>query len=246
MDHPKHLDEPARELLAALAERPDEDLARRFDALLYEYVWRYLRARSETIASRVARYTSNPGIHAPRLQAGELAEVAHEATTIALRRVRQKAGEFDPARGGPVSWVIGAAEYAYVEVAKAIAAARRSSRLSFQDPQDLLDVPDWSPSTEEHVISKLSSEQALREAAEVLSDHEFAALRLVDTLKFTYAEAAEVMFGEANMERTVEGLLRRGRRRLAAVWQEHKPSVSGSPTGKVSRQGVENSGKEHV
>ena len=246
MDQPNHLDEPARELLAALAERPDEDLARRFDALLYEFVWRHLRAGGERIAFRVARYTSSAGIPAPRLQAGELTEVAHEATTIALRRVRQKASEFDPARGTPTSWVIGAAEYAYVEVAKAIAAARRSPRLSFQDPQDLLDVPDWNPSTEEHVISKLSSELALREAAEVLDDHEFAALRLVDTLKFSYAEAAEVMFGEANMERTVEGMLRRGRRKLAAAWQDRKPSVSGSPTGKVSTQGAENPGEEHV
>jgi DNA-directed RNA polymerase specialized sigma24 family protein len=246
MDDLERLDQRALELLHELASNPDGDCARQFDSLLYEFVWRYLRAKGEEIPARVAAYMGAEGTAAPQPQPAELAEVAHEATVIALHRVRAKAARFDAARGKPTLWVIGAAEYAYVEVAKAIATARRSPRLAFHDPADLVGIPDSSPSTEEHVISKVSNEQALSEAAEALSEREFAALRLVDTLELTYSEAAERMFGDATMDRVVEGLLRRGRRRLAAAWQGREPSVSGSGTGKVTARDADNGGEEHV
>lgn len=246
MDYLEHLDQRALDLLGQLAESPEGDIERQFDALLYEFVWRYLRAKGEEITARVARYTGATSAVAPQPQPSELAEVAHEATIIALRRVRERAARFDSTRGKPTLWVIGAAEYAYVEVAKAIVGARRSPQLVFHDPGDLLHIPDSSPSTEEHVISKLSNEQALHEAAKALSEREFIALRLVDTLEFTYAEAAERMFGEASMARAVEGLLRRGRRKLAAAWQDRPPSVSGSSTGKVTGLDADDLGEEHV
>ena len=64
----------------------------------------------------------------------EVDEVAHDATATALRRVRQNAWKFDASKGRPTQWVIGAAEFAYIEVAKAVVAARRSDRLVFLDP----------------------------------------------------------------------------------------------------------------
>jgi DNA-directed RNA polymerase specialized sigma24 family protein len=246
MDELERLDQRAVELLTELADNPNGEGARQFDSLLYEFVWRYLRAKGDQIPARVAAYTGIDATAAPQPQPGELAEVAHEATIVALRRVREKAGVFDPARGKPTLWVIGAAEYAYVEVAKAIAKARRSEHLAFRDPADLLEIPDSSPSTEEHVISKLSSEQALAHAAEALSEREFAAVRLVDTLGLSYAEAAERMFGDASADRVVDGLLSRGRRRLALAWQGRQRSVSGSAMGKVSGDGADNTGEENV
>jgi DNA-directed RNA polymerase specialized sigma24 family protein len=246
MDELEDLDQRACELLQRLADEPEVEYAREFDRLLYEFVWRYLRGNAERIAVRVASYAGADRLAAPELLPAELAEVAHDATTIALRRVREKAARFDCTRGTPTGWVIGAAEYAYVEVAKKIVEARRSPYLAFHDPQDLIEISDFAPSTEEHIVAQISSEQALEEAAAALSEHEFAALRLVVTLKFSYSEAAEVIFGDAHMARAVDGLLTRGRKKLAAAWSDRKLSSGASPRSKVSTDGAENQGSEHV
>lgn len=246
MNELQDLDERACELLRRLADEPDAESAREFDALLYEFLWLYLRGAATRIAARVAGYAGVDGVAAPELLPAELAEVAHDATTIALRRVREKAARFDSTRGTPTGWVIGAAEYAYVEVAKSLVEARRSPHLAFHDPQDFVDISDPAPSTEEHIVARVSSEQALEEAAETLSEHEFAALRLVVTLKFSYSEAAEMIFGDANMARAVDGLLTRGRKKLAAAWRDREPSSRASQESKVLTGGADNQGSEHA
>jgi DNA-directed RNA polymerase specialized sigma24 family protein len=246
MDELERLDKDASGLLEKIAAGAGEDCALQFDVLLYEFVWRYLRANSGRIAERVGRYVGSDAAAGPPLLANELAEVAHDATTLALRRVREKAGRFDAAQGKATLWVLGAAEYAFVEVAKAIAAARRPTHYTFEDPQTFLEVPDSSPSTEEHILAKISNEQALEEAARALSEHEYAALRLVHTLKFSYAEAAEVIFGDAGMDRAIDGLLVRGRRKLAEAWQDRQPPTNAHGAGKVSGPSVDNTGESHV
>lgn len=240
------LDKEARELLALIAENPDGESARRFDALLYQVVFGYLRARSHEIGARVASYAGAKGSAAPALVQEEIAEVAHDATATALRRVREKAARFDPGRGTPTGWACGAAEFAFVEVAKALVRARRSPELSFQDPHDLEALGGYAPSTEEHVISKLGSEQTLEEAVEVLGEREYAAIRLVDTLDYSYAEAAQVIFGDASMTRQVDGLLTRGRSKLAAAWRERRAASAPGAGGKVSGEDAENIGGEDV
>lgn len=143
MDGTEELDRRGRALLAELADDPDgQNCARQFDSLYYEIVWRYLRANHAVLATRVGRYLGQAGNVAPAVLQEEIEEVVHDATKTALRRVRQNAHKFDATKGSPTRWVIGAAEYAYVEVAKAVVTARRSDRLEFVDPLDLLDVPD--------------------------------------------------------------------------------------------------------
>lgn len=233
MDGIEELDRRGRELLAELAADPDSDCWRQFDALFYELVWKYLRASHEKLPARVARYLSVDGVVAPEILPEEVDEVAHEATKIALQRVREKAGRFDPRRGTPTMWVIGAAEYAYVEVAKTIAGARRSARLAFVPLEDLLDRPDANPTTEEHVLRHLQDAEALEDAANHVSEKEFAALRLVLTAGYSYSEAAELIFGDATMTKQVDGLLTRGKRKLAEVWRDRKPSPRGAGSTNV-------------
>jgi DNA-directed RNA polymerase specialized sigma24 family protein len=244
LDELAELNGRARELLAELAENPSVECERQFDALLYEFVWRYLRHNAGRLKTRVAAYLGVDGAIAPDVRADEVDEVAHDATTIALRRVREKAERFDPRRGTPAMWVIGAAEFAYVEVSRALVHARRSPELSFQDPDDLLGIPDASPSTEEHVLSAMSDGQALADAASHLSEQEFAAIRLVNTLGFSHAEVAEMLFGEESMSRSVEGLLTRGRPKLAQAWQERRGARSPTASVKVSEPTVDQ-GREH-
>ena len=180
MDPVEELDQHGRALLAELVRDPESACWRQFDALFYEVVWKYLRANHDKLSARVARYLKLDGVVAPEVMPEEVDEVAHEATKIALRRVRQKAGRFDPARGTPTKWVIGSAEYAYIEVAKTLVAARRSDRLQFVAPDDLLDEPD-AMSTDEHVLRHLSDEEALEDAASQVSEKEWIAIRLVVT-----------------------------------------------------------------
>src|SRR6476469_7583336 len=194
MDGLEALDRRGRELLAELAADPDSDCWKQFDDLFYEAVWKYLRANQGTLPARVARFLRVDGVVAPIVLPEEVDEVAHEATKIALRRVREKAARFDLVGGSPTKWVIGNAHYAYIEVSKAIVAARRSERMVFLAPEDLLAVRDPNPSTEEHVLRHLENEEALEDAANHLSDSEFAAMRLVITLGYSYEEAAELLF----------------------------------------------------
>lgn len=233
MDGIEELDRRGRALLAELAADPESDCWRQFDALFYEGVWKYLRANHDKLPARVARYLKVDGVVAPEVLPEEVDEVAHEATKIALRRVRQKAARFDPARGTPTMWVIGNAEYAYIEVAKTIVAARRSDRLRFVPPEDLFGEPDGNPTTEEHVLRHLENEEALEDAANHVSEKEFGALRLVLTAGYSYAEAAKVIFGDETMTKQVDGLLTRGKRKLAEAWVDRRPSPRGASGSNV-------------
>jgi DNA-directed RNA polymerase specialized sigma24 family protein len=233
VDGIEDLDRRGRELLDELAANPDSDCWRQFDALFYPTVWRYLRAKHAILGARVARYLKVDGVVAPEVLPEEVDEVAHEATKVALHRVRKNAARFDPQRGTPTMWVIGNSEWAWIDVAKAIAAARRSDRLRFVAPEDLLDEPDQNPTTEEHVLRHLEDAEALEDAARHVSEKEFAALRLVLTAGYSYAEAARVIFGDETMTKQVDGLLTRGKRKLAEAWADRRPSHNGSSGSKL-------------
>lgn len=233
MDGLEELDRRGRELLDELAADPEGDCWKQFDALFYEPVWRYLVANHEVLNARVSRYLKVDALVAPEIQSAEVREVAHEATVIALRRVREKAGRFDADRGTPTMWVLGAAEWAWIDVCRAIAKARRSDRLQFVEPEELVDEPDRNPTTEEHVLRHLQDAEALEDAARHVDANEFAALRLVVTGGYSYAEAAKVIFGDEMMTKRVDRLLTSGKRKLADAWADRKPSPNGASGSKL-------------
>lgn len=244
MDGLEDLDRLGAGLLAELAANPDGDSWRQFDALFYEVIWRYLRANHERLATRVSSYLKVDGIVAPDILPEEVSEVAHEATKVALRRVRNNAARFDGRRGTPTMWVIGSAEYAYIEVAKTIVKARRSDALQFVPHEDMLEEPDPNPTTEEHVIRYLGEAEALADAANHVSEREWAALRLVATLGYSYAEAAMLIFGDETMTKQVDGLLTRGKDKLAQAWIDRKPSPSGAGGTKFGDRGDDKEGSD--
>jgi DNA-directed RNA polymerase specialized sigma24 family protein len=233
MDGIEEVDRRGRALLAELARNPESECWRDFYDLFYEVVWKYLRANHAVLPSRVARFLRVDAVLASNVLEEEVDEVAHEATEIALRRVCDGAARFDLVNGSPTKWVIGSAHYAYVEVAKAIVLARRSDRLVFMAPQDLLDAYDPNPSTEEHVLRHLENAEALEDAANHVSQSEFQAMRLVITLGFSYQETADLVFGDATKTRKVDGLLTRGKPKLAEAWIDRRPSPRGASGSNV-------------
>jgi DNA-directed RNA polymerase specialized sigma24 family protein len=223
MDETEELDRRGAAMLAELATSPTDECRRQFDALYYELVWRYLRASNKTLGARVANYLKVDGVVAPGVPEEDVAEVAHEATLIALRRVREKAWKFEPSRGTATGWVIGAAEFAWVEVAKTIMTARQATGTSIED---LLDTADPGPSTEEHVIRHLQDEEALADAANHLDEIEWNALRLVVTAGYSYREVATMLFDDEAMTKRVDRLLQSGKAKLAVAWKDRRPSQS--------------------
>lgn len=127
-------------------------------------------------------------------------------------------------KGGP--WARMCQQHISLEVARR-QAVRHAKPAPLVDPVDLLDEPDGM-TTDEHVLRHLADEEALEDAANHVSENEFAALRLVLTAGYSYAEAAEVIFGDAAMTKQVDGLLTRGKRKLAAAWDDRRPSPRGA------------------
>lgn len=214
--------------LAKLAENPSSPCGRDFEALFYPFIWGRLRRQHAQISERVARHLGISEPTAPLLKPDEVDEVAHDATSRALRRVRENAARFDPALGSATTWVIGASDFAFVEVAKEIVAARRPQGVEIIDIDALHRLADTSPTTEEHVIEQLMSDAAVAEAAEILTEKEWGALRLTATLGFSYAQAAAMIFGNSGRVRQIDGLLTRAKEKLRIAWAERQPRSRGS------------------
>ena len=220
MDAFEELNRQGMALLAELADSPGSECWRRFDALFYEVVWQWIRAHHATMTARVARYLQVEGIGGADILPEEVDEVAHEATKLALQRVRKNASRFDPNRGTPIQWVIGAAAYAYVDEARKVVKARHIDKVVALE--DIDEPPDLSPTPEERVLRRLEDTAALDEAASHLSEKEFAAIRLVITAGYSYAEVARMIFGNQTMTKQVDGLLTRAKTKLAQAWANRK------------------------
>lgn len=158
-----HLNRNGRDLLARLACDPNPACQRQFDALFYFPVWRHLVDSSDVLGTRVARYLGKDSALVPPLPPCDVESVAHDATKTGLRRVRENAHRFDPARGTPLMWVIGAAEFAFVEISKDSFKLR--GRQELLPPEEMTALADIAPSTEELVIRHFSDAEAFAEAA---------------------------------------------------------------------------------
>lgn len=231
-------------LLAQLAQNPGSSLATEFHALFYEFIWKRLWRDRDRLSDRVRRHLGAAGPTAPALPPEEVGEVAHDATTRALRRVCDNAWKFDPNRGTATHWVIGASEFAFIEVAKEVAAARRPRGVQFDPPELLEEVIDPTPGTEEVVITQISTEEILSEAANLLSEREWDALRLVVTERYSYAEAAELIFGSPGFTKEIDGLLTRAKRKLNEAWPHLRPGSGENENTKVGDDVADKEGSD--
>ena len=113
---------------------PRSDCWRQFDNLFYEPVFSICVQSSPSSAPAFARYLDKQGSLSARSSWRRSARRCFTTPRKLIAFVRENAWKFDPERGSSTLWVLGAAESAYVDVAKAIVKARRSEKLSFVDP----------------------------------------------------------------------------------------------------------------
>lgn len=190
-------------LLLALAEESTPQLVKEFDNCFYPIVKRYVLKRRLTL-NQMARGVSLPNVH---LEGERLEETAHQTAVIACARARAAAAEFDPARGSAEAWVLRNAAYAYREVAANLADSRRRLRAAPTDDaalQDEIDSRHEAPDTADVVVAR----ERLHSLFELLDETERNVVILCRRDGYTYAQAAEILFGDASKTSRVGRVLR--------------------------------------
>lgn len=203
----------ALSLLLAVGRDSTPTAAKAFDEFYYPFIREYVLERHSLIGFDVAKWAGASGSAAPDLAPEQLDEASHRATVTALRRARASAVRFDPALGTAIAWVRRAAAYAYVEVAKELAAERAGLARESE-------VPDQVPAAGEDVAETLSRQQLLDDLFLVLSDDERRVVALVLRHGYTYKEAAHTLLGSPDETKKVDRLLQSARQKLAARWAQ--------------------------
>lgn len=220
MDTAEELAARATGLLLAVADGRD-GAATAYDTLLYPLVLAAVRKRGRLLAAQAQRLTGTDGFAVPVVPDCDAEWVANDVTVLALERARAAAARFDPARGDGASWALRQAAFAYVDVVRGAYGTRRSMTVTPVEDGDLeapLAREQAGISTEELVETKAALDHALA----ALPDLERRAVLFVRYYGLSYAETAELLFGDAGQTRRVDKALQSARRRLAtaeAAWR---------------------------
>lgn len=204
------LEKVGRQLMATVAAAPDSPAAQKFDELFYPHVLRYARKRNHALGVEAARLLGQEGNIAPRLSPQQLDEAAHLTATKALESARRSAKKFDPSKGTALAWVLRAAAFAYVDVARLLAGSDRRFQdvaTSDADLERLLhrdrDSEDPSEVAENHDI--------LARYFSLLTDEERLVVLAREKFNLSYVEIAEIVFKDASAAKRVDKMLQGAR-----------------------------------
>ncbi len=189
-------------LMLGVADEPTPQLIRAFDAYFYPLVVHYVRKRRYTLGRMAGRAAVPDGV----LPADRRDEAAHMTAVIALNRARASAKDFDPERGTAEDWVLRAAAWAFQETTRDLTDRRRRLKLVATDDDELqrqVDDRRTAPDTFEIVAAR----ERLASIFELLTAEEQHAVILCRRDGHTYAEAAEILFGDAEATKRIDRLL---------------------------------------
>lgn len=221
----EELDKYGAQLLAEMAADPESRACQQFAGVFYPVIWGFLRANHRNVGTIVGGYAGSDKSAAPELLDEEVDDAAHAATERAIKRLRRNAAWFDPEKGTATKWILGAAGFAFVEVAKETVAKRtRRPKIDPEDPAVVAEKVDAAGALEEDFLWRVINEQTYAEVADLLNENEWTALRLRVLMEMSCAAIARAMFDDETKTRRVEGLLERGKKKLAAAWEDRRPS----------------------
>lgn len=190
------------ELMLAMAHEPSPQLVREFDAFFYPRVLRYAQLRHRDFG-RVAPHVP---VIAMDMTPEKLEEIAHVTAITACARARASAAEFDPARGSAEWWVLRNAAYAFWEVAAALEGTRRRLRVVPTEDSDLHQRVDDAGGASD-TFDIVAARERLFSMFKLLNVEEQQAVILCHRDGHTYAQAAEILYGDAAKSKTVDRLL---------------------------------------
>lgn len=200
-------------LMNAVARDSTAAAVQAFDEFFYPLVVNYIAEQHDTIGFEVASWMGASGSACPKLDSHQVEEAQQRVALISLRRARASATRFDPAQGSPVAWVLRAAAYAYVEVAKQLARDQDELAVS-QEAMETVAAPA------EDLAETLGRQQMVDDLFLVLSDDERRVVALVLRHGYTYKQAARWLFGSVDEAKRVDHLLQSARKKMASRWTQ--------------------------
>lgn len=214
--------------------------AQDYDTLLYPVIYAAVKQRGRLLASQAARLTGTGGMPVPAVPACDLDWIANDVAVHALERARTTARRFDPARGDGVTWALRAASFSYIDVVRATYGFRRGLTIVPTDDEQLTAIADAGGGTPDPAVI-VEQRAAIDAALAALTDEERFVVLATMHYGLSYAETAQLLFGDAGRVRCVDRLRQSARRALAEAEQRWRSQAAGrltprsEPPGRTAR-----------
>jgi len=202
--------------------------AQDYDTLLYPLIYAVVKQRGRLLAGQAARLTGTDGMPVSIVPTGDLDMIANDVAVHALERARATAQRFDPARGDGLMWALRAASFSYVDVVRATYGTRRALVMVPTEDTQLIQAADRNGQAADPA-EIVEQRAALDAALAALTDEERFVVLATIHHGLSYAETAQLLFGDAGLARRVDRLRQSARRALAKAEHEWRAETGGSP-----------------
>ena len=215
-------------LLAVAAGRPGASTALATE--LYTVLFAAARQRARAVGGRIRAGTD--GIALPPVPPADWDSVAHDVTVHALNRLVANARRFDPDRGDGLMWALRQVNSSYVDVVRDTYQLRRALRVVPTDDEQLIPVAEAhrpGPDT----AALVEARQQLDAALAALTLEERQVTLALSHYGYSYAETADLVFGDAAATGRVDRVRRSAKRKLALAEVRWRASADDAPAAEA-------------
>lgn len=211
-------------MLAVAAGRPGAATALATE--LYKVLFAAARQRARAVGGRIRGGAD--GVAIPPVPPADWDSVAHDVTVHALGRLVENARRFDPDRGDGLMWALRQVNLSYVDVVRDTYRLRRALHAIPTDDEQLIPVADAhrpGPDT----AALVETRQQLDAALAALTVEERQVTLALSHYGYSYAETAELLFGDASATGRVDRVRRSARRKLALAEARWRARTDDAP-----------------
>ncbi len=201
--------------------------AQDYDTLLYPLIYAAVKKRGRLLANQAARLTGTNGMPVPTVPASDLDLIANDVAVHALERARASAQRFDPARGDGLMWALRIANFSYIDVVRATYGTRRTLVIVPTEDEQLTEAADRAGCAPDPAVV-IEQRAALDAALGALTREERFVVLATMHYGLSYAETAQLLFGDASQVRRVDRRRQSARRALAEAEQQWWAGTAGS------------------
>jgi DNA-directed RNA polymerase specialized sigma24 family protein len=193
-----------------------------YDTLIYPLIYRVVKHRGRLLASQAARGTGTDNLPVPVVPGCDLEWIAHDVAVHALTRAKATAKRFDETRGDGLMWAIRAASFSYIDVVRETYGTRRFLKMVPTEHEQLSELAEDAVTAADPALI-IEQRHALDAALSALAYDERRVVLATSHYGLSYAETAELVFGDPGQVGRVDRVLRSARRKLIEAerkWQE--------------------------